>query len=74
MIMSLSFAHAITVWIKEGDGSFIINRRPLYQYFRRLAYREKVLEPFVASDLCGEFDVWCTVKGGGTTGTRLHVS
>lgn len=58
------------VWIKEGDGRFIINDREIHEYFGRVAYREKLVEPFVVTGTAGKFDVWCTVKGGGTTGNK----
>jgi ribosomal protein S9 len=59
------------VWLKEGDGRFTINQREIYEYFPRAAYREKLVEPFVVTDKAGAFDVWCTVKGGGTTGREV---
>lgn len=45
-----------------------INRRQIHEYFNRQAYREKLVEPFVVTNTVGQFDVWCTVKGGGETG------
>lgn len=48
----------------------IINSREIYDYFPRLSYREKLVEPFVVTGTVGLYDVWCTVKGGGTTGKR----
>lgn len=61
------------MWIKEGDGNFVINRREIWEYFQRLSYREKLVEPFIVTQSVGKFDVWCTVKGGGTTGaSRSH--
>ena len=47
----------------------MINNRELHDYFNRASYRDKVIEPFVATNSAGKFDVWCTAKGGGTTGT-----
>jgi small subunit ribosomal protein S9 len=48
----------------------IINSREIYDYFPRLSYREKLVEPFVVTGTVGLYDVWCTVKGGGTTGKQ----
>ena len=56
------------VWIKKGSGKFIINEKNLAQYFPRETHVADVKKPFVVSDLVGQFDVWCTVVGGGMSG------
>lgn len=56
------------VWIKDGSGLFVINDRRLIDYFPPIQ-REDCLGSFVASKTAGLFDVWCTVKGGGVSGT-----
>jgi hypothetical protein len=56
------------VWIKEGSGQFIINGRRITDYFQPLP-RDYAMSPLVISHTAGFFDVWCTVKGGGTSGT-----
>jgi small subunit ribosomal protein S9 len=65
------------VWIKEGSGFIIVNEKPLIDYFQ-YSQREHVLEPFGATATAGDFDVWCTVKGGGMSGqagaVRLGIS
>mmetsp|Transcript_374 Transcript_374/g.685 ORF Transcript_374/g.685 Transcript_374/m.685 type:complete len:220 (-) Transcript_374:201-860(-) len=55
------------VWIKQGVGQFIVNRKNFAEYFQSGA-RMHALEPFLATDTAGLFDVWCTVKGGGRMG------
>ena len=60
------------VWIKEGSGIFVVNDRKLIDYFEPIS-REACLGAFVASDTAGLFDVWCTVKGGGSTGDDRRV-
>ena len=55
------------VWIKEGSGLFTVNDKRLIDYFTAM-HREYCLESFMASKTAGLFDVWCTVKGGGTSG------
>lgn len=45
-----------------------MNGKEVYEYFGRVAYRDKLVEPFVVTGTAGDFDVMCTVKGGGTTG------
>lgn len=55
------------VWIQEGSGQFIINGKRISEYFQ-MHPREHALAPFMATGSAGFFDVWCTVKGGGTLG------
>ena len=45
-----------------------MNRRPFTDYFARLSDRDLCIQPFVATETCGKFDVQVTVKGGGLTG------
>ncbi len=53
------------VWITPGTGSFTINRRDDDNYFARATSRMVIRQPFEEMDLLGDFDVVCTVKGGG---------
>ncbi|RYZ31744.1 MAG: 30S ribosomal protein S9 [Sphingobacteriales bacterium] len=59
------------VWVKEGNGHFIVNDEPLASFFQPLQ-RIHVLEPFIVSDTAGMYDVWCTVKGGGISGECMY--
>lgn len=56
------------VWIQPGMGEVVVNRRPFVEYFDRMTDRELVLEPLVATETCGVFDVQIMVQGGGLTG------
>jgi small subunit ribosomal protein S9 len=56
------------VYIKKGKGDIIVNDRPLDQYFGRQTARMIVRQALEAVNLNEQFDVRCTVKGGGTTG------
>lgn len=56
------------VWVKEGDGNFIINDRSLADYFPTLGARKLAMEPLLVTQTCGAFDVWLRVKGGGPSG------
>jgi hypothetical protein len=49
-------------------GSILINNIPLHRYFVSPKDREAVLRPFVLSRTTGAFNVFATVKNGGTTG------
>lgn len=60
------------VWVKKSAeplaGRIVINKKDLVDYFGRDTYREDVLRPFSVVNEIGNFDVYCTVKGGGLTG------
>lgn len=56
------------VWVKRGEGNITVNRREFVDYFNRVTLRSMVLAPFRATNSCGGFDVWLTVKGGGISG------
>lgn len=56
------------VWVKEGSGKIIINKKPIDQYFVRPVLRMIVNQPFAALDRENKFDVYCTIKGGGLSG------
>ncbi len=56
------------VWIKPGPGRITVNGRDLETYFARPVLRMVLGQPFTAADRVDQFDVWCTVKGGGLSG------
>ncbi len=56
------------VWIKQGTGKFTVNRRDAPIYFARPVLQMLINQPFVAADRSEQYDVWCTVKGGGSSG------
>jgi small subunit ribosomal protein S9 len=56
------------VWIKAGSGRIEINGRESPTYFARPVLRMLINQPFAAANRLGQFDVWCTVKGGGLSG------
>ncbi len=56
------------VWIKPGKGGFSINGRDELTYFARPVLRMHINQPFVACDRTDQYDVWCTVTGGGLSG------
>jgi len=56
------------VWIKPGNGKIEVNGRDSPIYFARPVLRMLISQPFVVTDRLGQFDVWCTVKGGGLSG------
>jgi small subunit ribosomal protein S9 len=56
------------VWIKPGNGKIGVNGRESPIYFARPVLRMIINQPFVATNRLGQFDVMCTVKGGGLSG------
>ena len=56
------------VFVKKGNGQIMVNQRPLDEYFGRPTARMIVRQALEVVSLDDQFDVNCTVKGGGTTG------
>lgn len=53
------------VWISPGTGNFSINTRNDEHYFARPTSRMVIRQPFEELEVLGDYDVVCTVKGGG---------
>ena len=56
------------VWIKPGSGKITVNGRDQEVYFARPTLRLVLNQPFGVADRTGQYDVICTVKGGGLSG------
>jgi small subunit ribosomal protein S9 len=56
------------VWIKPGAGKVTVNGREFERYFARPVLRMLINQPFQATDRENQFDVVCTVSGGGLSG------
>lgn len=56
------------VWVKPGSGKIIVNTREIEVYFARPVLRMMIQQPLVASNRTDQFDVICTVAGGGLSG------
>ncbi len=56
------------VWLKPGNGNFVVNERPVDEYFPREVWKVQVREPFKVTDTDNKYDVVVNVKGGGLTG------
>lgn len=56
------------VWIKSGSGRITVNGKDFSEYFARPVLRMVVQQPLVAASRASEFDIVCTVKGGGLSG------
>ena len=56
------------VWIKPGKGTVTVNGRDQTVYFARPVLRMLIAQPFLVANRDGQYDVWCTVTGGGLSG------
>ena len=56
------------VWIKPGAGKVTVNTREVEVYFARPVLRMMIQQPLVAASRAGQYDVVCTVAGGGLSG------
>ena len=56
------------VWIKPGSGRITVNGREQEVYFGRPVLRMLINQPFQLANRNNQFDVVCTVSGGGPSG------
>ena len=56
------------VWIKPGSGKVTVNGKEFGIFFARPVLRMIVQQPLDATDNRGNFDIFCTVSGGGLSG------
>ncbi|MEY2776288.1 MAG: ribosomal protein [Pseudomonadota bacterium] len=56
------------VFIKSGSGKFVVNGKPLDEYFARETGRMMVRQPLNLTNHLGTFDIMVNVHGGGETG------
>ncbi len=56
------------VWLKPGSGKISVNARAVEVYFARPVLRMLINQPFQATRSEEQFDIVCTVVGGGLSG------
>ena len=56
------------VWIKPGSGKITVNGRDVAIYFARPTQQMVINQPFEVANRSEQYDVMCTVKGGGLSG------
>jgi small subunit ribosomal protein S9 len=56
------------VWVKPGAGRITVNGREFETYFARPVLRMIINQPFETAQRKDQFDVNCTVVGGGLSG------
>ena len=56
------------VYLRPGNGEFLVNRRGFENYFPNEALRMIIFQPLRLTDSVGKFNILVNVKGGGTAG------
>jgi len=56
------------VWVRPGKGSITVNGKAIEVYFARPVLRMIINQPFLVTNRGTQFDVYCTVTGGGLSG------
>jgi len=56
------------VWIKSGNGSIVVNQKPIDEYFGRETSKMVVRQPLELTGNVGKYDVVVSVCGGGPSG------
>ena len=56
------------IWLKKGSGKIYVNGKNYEDYFRRANHKMQLLRPFEIINQSSNYDVRCSVKGGGHTG------
>ena len=56
------------VFLTKGKGDIIINNRPIDEFFGRETAVMVVRQPLEKLEMTDQFDVKCTVEGGGISG------
>ena len=66
------------VYVSEGKGNIVVNKRDFKNYFTTATLQYKVLQPLALTDNATSFDIKVNVFGGGVTGQaeaiRLAIS
>jgi small subunit ribosomal protein S9 len=56
------------VYIKVGPAGFMVNGRPVDEYFRNVAWTTAAVEPLKFTQMLDQLEVKAIVKGGGVGG------
>jgi len=56
------------VWIKPGTGKILVNTREVEVYFARPVLRMMIQQPLTTAARADQYDIVCTVSGGGLSG------
>ena len=56
------------VWVKKGSGSIYVNGIKMSEYFKKANLQTAVYRPLTVTKRENEFEVKCSVNGGGLSG------
>ena len=56
------------VWVKKGSGNIHVNGKKMNEYFQKQNHQIAIYRPLTLIKRENEFDIKCSVKGGGSTG------
>jgi len=56
------------VWLKPGSGRIVVNKKDYVEYFARPVLQMILRQPLAAAERSDQYDIVCTVKGGGLSG------
>ena len=56
------------VWVKKGSGKIFVNGKTMVNYFKRPVHQLIVTRPLEITNVLNNYDVKCSVKGGGLSG------
>ena len=56
------------VWLKKGSGIIYVNGKLFNDYFSSDSHKMQITRPFEILNQATDYDVRCSVKGGGHTG------
>ena len=56
------------VWLKKGSGNIFVNGKKMIDYFKKANLQIAVNRPLALVKRENEYDVRCSVKGGGLSG------
>ncbi len=62
------------VRLKPGAGGFVVNGKPVDEYFVTVQTRQRARQPLAATDGLEQYDIFCNVNGGGPSGQSEAVS
>ena len=56
------------VWLKKGSGNIHVNGKKMIDYFKKENLQTAISRPLTVVKRENEFDIRCSVKGGGLSG------
>ena len=56
------------VWVKKGTGKIFVNGKHMGEYFKRPVHQLIVTRPLEITNVLNNYDVKCSVRGGGLSG------